>query len=234
MNEFSRMKLLITEDEMEKIKNLHVAIFGIGGVGGYAVESLARCGVEELTLIDKDIVDATNINRQIIALHSTIGQPKVEIMKKRILDINPNTKVNTFKTFYNRDTVNNFDLSAFSYIVDAIDTISSKLLLIEQANKSKTKIISAMGAANKTDPTKFEVADIYKTSVCPLAKVMRRELKKRNIKSLKVVYSKEEASKPENSDPTQRKVTNGSFSFVPPVVGFILASEIINETIKSK
>lgn len=232
-NEFSRMKLLLDDSDMEKLKKSHVAVFGVGGVGGHVVEAVVRCGVGEVTLIDKDVIDVTNINRQIIALHSTVGRPKVEVMKERILDINPDVVVHTKKIFYNKDSTNEFDLSIYSYVVDAIDTVSSKLLLAEQAYISKVRIISSMGAGNKVDPTMFEVADIYDTSVCPLARVMRRELKKRNVSRLKVVYSKEKALTPRSVGQVGRKVAPGSFSFVPSTVGLIMASEVIKDILKN-
>lgn len=225
------MELLLDENQMKKLKESHVAVFGIGGVGGYVAESLARCAVGELTLIDKDVIDITNINRQIIALNSTIGEPKVEIMKNRILDINKNAVVHTFKKFFNDATLNDFDFSKFSYIVDAIDTVSSKLLLIEKAKDFGVKIISSMGTGNKINPAMLEVADIYETSNCPLARVMRQELRKRSVKHLKVVYSKESPIKQKVLDSSSKKISPGSFSFVPPVAGFIIASEIIKDLI---
>ena len=196
LNQFSRTELLLGHDNMEKLKNARVAVFGIGGVGGFTVEALARSGVGTLDLIDDDRVCLTNINRQIIATRKTIGQYKVDAAKERILDINPDAVVNTYKTFFMPDTADAFDFSVYDYVVDAIDTVTGKIMLVEAAQKAGTPIISSMGAGNKLDPTAFEVADIYKTSVCPLAKVMRRELKKRGIRKLKVVYSKEKALTP--------------------------------------
>ena len=193
LNQFSRTELLLGHDNMEKLKNARVAVFGIGGVGGFTVEALARSGVGTLDLIDDDKVCLTNINRQIIATRKTIGQYKVDAAKERVLDINPDAVVNTYKTFFVPDTADEFDFASYDYVVDAIDTVTGKIMLVEAAQKAGTPIISSMGAGNKLDPTAFEVADIYKTSVCPLAKVMRRELKKRGIKKLKVVYSKEKA-----------------------------------------
>lgn len=202
LNQFSRTELLLGHDNMEKLKNARVAVFGIGGVGGFTVEALARSGVGTLDLIDDDRVCLTNINRQIIATRKTIGQYKVDAAKERILDINPDAVVNTYKTFFMPDTADAFDFSVYDYVVDAIDTVTGKIMLVEAAQKAGTPIISSMGAGNKLDPTAFEVADIYKTSVCPLAKVMRRELKKRGIRKLKVVYSKEKALTPIDVRPT--------------------------------
>ncbi len=223
-----------------------MAVFGIGGVGGFTVEALARSGVGTLDLIDDDRVCLTNINRQIIATRKTIGQYKVDAAKERILDINPDAVVNTYKTFFMPDTADAFDFSAYDYVVDAIDTVTGKIMLVEAAQKAGTPIISSMGAGNKLDPTAFEVADIYKTSVCPLAKVMRRELKKRGIRKLKVVYSKEKALTPIDDTAnsckshcicppgsartcTQRRQIPGSTAFVPSVVGLIIAGEVIKD-----
>ena len=246
LNQFSRTELLLGHDNMEKLKNARVAVFGIGGVGGFTVEALARSGVGTLDLIDDDKVCLTNINRQIIATRKTIGQYKVDAAKERVLDINPDAVVNTYKTFFVPDTADEFDFASYDYVVDAIDTVTGKIMLVEAAQKAGTPIISSMGAGNKLDPTAFEVADIYKTSVCPLAKVMRRELKKRGIKKLKVVYSKEKALTPidetENScrshcfcppggarTCTQRRQIPGSTAFVPSVVGLIIAGEVIKD-----
>lgn len=246
LNQFSRTELLLGHDNMEKLKNARVAVFGIGGVGGFTVEALARSGVGTLDLIDDDKVCLTNINRQIIATRKTIGQYKVDAAKERVLDINPDAVVNTYKTFFVPDTADEFDFASYDYVVDAIDTVTGKIMLVEAAQKAGTPIISSMGAGNKLDPTAFEVSDIYKTSVCPLAKVMRRELKKRGIKKLKVVYSKEKALTPidetENScrshcicppgsarTCTQRRQIPGSTAFVPSVVGLIIAGEVIKD-----
>ena len=246
LNQFSRTELLLGHDNMEKLKNARVAVFGIGGVGGFTVEALARSGVGTLDLIDDDKVCLTNINRQIIATRKTIGQYKVDAAKERVLDINPDAVVNTYKTFFVPDTADEFDFASYDYVVDAIDTVTGKIMLVEAAQKAGTPIISSMGAGNKLDPTAFEVADVYKTSVCPLAKVMRRELKKRGIKKLKVVYSKEKALTPidetENScrshcicppgsarTCTQRRQIPGSTAFVPSVVGLIIAGEVIKD-----
>ena len=232
MDQFSRMKKIISQENFEKIQNSHVAVFGLGGVGSYVVEALSRCGVKELTLIDKDVIDETNINRQIFALFSTIGQAKVDVAKERILNINPKAKVNIIKKFYSKE--NDIDLSGCDYIVDAIDTVSSKLDLAEKCQNLNIPIISSMGTGNKLDPTRFMISDIYKTSVCPLCKVMRRELKKRGIKNLKVVYSDEMPLKTsdakENQDSNSHlKQTPGSISFVPGTAGLIIASEVVKD-----
>ncbi|MDO5334995.1 MAG: tRNA threonylcarbamoyladenosine dehydratase [Coriobacteriia bacterium] len=235
-----RTRLLIGNG-VDTLARAHVAVFGVGGVGGFAVEALARAGVGTLDLIDKDCVDETNINRQIIALHSTIGQDKVEVAKRRIHDINPQAQVNTHRCFFLPENADEFDFSQYDYIIDAVDTVSAKLALIERAKAAGTPVISAMGAGNKLDPTRFEVADISKTSVCPLAKVMRRELKKRGIHHVKVVYSQETPRKPQTStdeanmtpDPAmpRTKQSPGSISFVPSVVGLIIASEVVKDLI---
>ena len=234
---------------MKKLSESRVAVFGIGGVGGYAVEALARSGVGALDLIDDDKVCLTNINRQIIAMRKTVGKYKVDVAEERIHDINPDCVVKTYKTFYMPDTASQFDFSEYDYVIDAIDTVTGKLELIEQAKKAGTPIISSMGAGNKLDPTAFEVTDLYKTSVCPLAKVMRRECKKRGIKSLKVVYSKEEPIRPledmsiscrqhcicppgAERKCTERRDIPGSTAFVPSVVGLIIAGEVIKDLIK--
>lgn len=232
INQFSRTELLIGKDNIEKLSNSRVAVFGIGGVGGYTVEALVRSGIGHIDIIDNDKVALTNLNRQIYALHSTIDKYKVDVAKERILDINPNINIRTFKTFYTPETSNEFDFTQYDYIVDAIDTVSGKIELVMQANKSNTPIISSMGAGNKLDATAFEVTDIYKTSVCPLAKVMRQELKKRQIKSLKVVYSKELPIKPAfESEETGKKRIPASCAFVPSVVGLIIAGEVIKDII---
>lgn len=236
LNQFSRTELLLGQDGVEKLKNSRVAVFGIGGVGGFTVEALARAGVGTLDIIDDDDVALTNINRQIIATHSTIGMAKVDVAEKRIKDINPDCVVNKYKCFYLPDTADQFDFSKYDYVVDAIDTVKGKIGIVMQAKESNTPVISSMGAGNKLDPTKFEVSDISKTSVCPLAKVMRVELRKRGVNHLKVVYSKEEAVTPiPNEDVekelagTQRRSLPGSISFVPSVVGLIIAGEVIKD-----
>lgn len=246
LNQFSRTELLLGKEALEKLNNARVAVFGIGGVGGYTVEALARSGVGNLDLIDDDKVCLTNINRQIIATRKTIGKYKVEVMKERVLDINPNVNVVTHQCFYSAETADQFDFTQYDYIVDAIDTVSAKLEMIVRATDGQVPIISCMGAGNKLDPTRFEVTDIYKTSVCPLAKVMRKELKARGIKKLKVVYSQEPITKPIEDmsiscksscvcpPGTQRKCTAkrqipGSISFVPSVAGLIIAGEVIKD-----
>ena len=246
LNQFSRTQLLIGKDNMDRLKNARVAVFGIGGVGGYTVEALARSGVGTLDLIDDDKVCLTNLNRQIFATRKTIGKYKVDVAKERILDINPDAVVNTYKTFFMPDTAEQFDFSQYDYVVDAIDTVTGKIQLVMQAQESGVPIISSMGAGNKMDAAAFEVADIYKTSVCPLAKVMRRELKKRGVKKLKVVYSKEKPLTPIDDmeiscknhcvcppgterSCTQRRQIPGSNAFVPSEVGLIIAGEIIKD-----
>jgi hypothetical protein len=248
MDQFARTQLLLGEKAMEKLKNSRVAVFGVGGVGGYSVEALARSGVGAIDIIDDDKVCLTNINRQIIADTKSIGKYKVDVAKERILSINPKCKVTTYRCFYLPENASEFDFSNYDYVIDAVDTVTAKINLVMQANESNVKIISSMGAGNKLDPTAFMVSDIYKTSVCPLAKVMRRELKKRNIKKLKVVYSKEEALVPEKDESiscsshcvcppgTERKCTDrraipGSVAFVPSVVGLIIAGEVIKDLI---
>ena len=229
---FSRTELIYGKEAMERIASSHVAVFGIGGVGGYVVEALARTGVGALDLIDSDKVATSNLNRQIIATRSTIGRFKVDVAAERIADINPDCKVKTFKTFYLPETADLFDFSEYDYVVDAIDTVTGKLTLIENAKAAGVPIISSMGAGNKVNPAAFEVADIYKTSICPLAKVMRHECKKRGIKSLKVVYSKEEPRTPlELIQEGSRRSIPGSTAFVPSVAGLIIAGEIINDLI---
>ena len=225
--QFSRTELLIGKDGVEKLKKSEVAIFGLGGVGSYVVEALARSGVGNFILVDNDIISETNINRQIIATYKTIGKPKIQIEKERILEINPNAKVEIFKEFFMPESPDFFDKNV-SYIVDAIDTITAKIELVVRAKKMNKPIISCMGTGNKLDPTKFEVTDIYKTSVCPLAKVMRKELKNRKIDNLKVLYSKEEPIKLNN------KQVPGSISFVPSVAGLIIAGEVIKDIIGLK
>lgn len=231
-NQFTRTEMLLGSEAVHKLKQCRIAVFGIGGVGGYTVEALARSGVGTLDLIDNDTVSLTNINRQIIALHSTVGMNKTDAAKKRLLDINPNIKINTYNTSFTPENSGEFNFSQYDYIVDAIDTVSGKIELAVQADKANVPIISSMGAGNKLDPTRFEVSDIYKTSVCPLARVMRRELKKRNIRKLKVVYSKEEALSPKcesDEDSGMKRQTPASIAYVPSVVGLIIAGEVIND-----
>lgn len=224
-NWLNRTENLIGKNNINTLANAHIAVFGCGGVGSYAIEAIARCGVGNITLIDKDIVDVTNINRQLIADTTTIGKPKVEVEKERILKINPNLNINTHQIFYDYTNSNKIFNTNYDYVIDAIDCVSSKINLIEQCYKKNIPIISSMGTGNKLDPTKFEITDINKTSVCPLAKIIRKELKKRNIKHLKVVYSKEE---PHHFDEANNK-TLASISFVPSVAGLILASEVIKD-----
>ena len=231
---FSRTVILLGKSAMEKLKNARVAVFGVGGVGGYVVEALARSGVGTLDLIDNDSVSESNVNRQIIALHSTIGRAKVDVAKDRVKDINPDICVHAHQVFYLPETADEFDFTKYDYVVDAIDTVSGKLALIERAKEAKVPVISSMGAGNKLDPTAFEVADIQKTSVCPLARVMRRELKKRGIDHVKVVYSKEEPLPSPLQDEESGKPIPGSIAFVPSVVGLILAGEVIKDLIKDK
>lgn len=232
MNPFSRTELLLGSEGMKRLAETRVAVFGIGGVGGHTVEALVRSGVGAMDLIDNDIVSITNINRQIIALHSTIGECKVDVMKKRIQDINPMCQVTTHRCFYLPETAGLFDFSQYDYVVDAVDTVTAKIQLVMEAKAAGVPVISSMGAGNKLNPALFEVSDIYKTSVCPLAKVMRRELKKRGVQNLKVVYSKEKAVEPKQvpeEDLGKRRVLPGSTAFVPSVAGLILASEVVRD-----
>ena len=251
LNEFSRTQLLLGKEAMEKLHNSRVAVFGIGGVGGYTVEALARSGVGALDLIDDDKVCLTNLNRQIVATRKTVGQYKVDVAEERVHDIDPNIRVTTYKTFFTPETQDQFDFTQYDYVVDAVDTVTAKLEIIMRAKEAGVPVISCMGAGNKLDPTQFHVADIYKTTMCPLAKVMRRELKKRGVKKLKVVYSTESPVKPlenmENSCKTgcvcppgtthkctDRRAIPGSISFVPSVAGLILAGEVIKDLIAEK
>lgn len=231
IDQFARTQLLIGKEGLEKLKNAKVAVYGVGGVGSYVVEGLARAGIGHLVLIDNDYIDITNINRQIHATHNTIGKSKVQVEKERILEINPNAIVETYQTNEFEKPEEEIIDSSFTYVVDAVDTITTKLKLIQKANEENVLIISAMGTANKLDPTKFEISDIYKTSVCPLCKVMRKELKNRNISKLKVVYSKEEPIKVEE---LEGKRILGSISFVPSVAGLIIAGEVIKDIIERK
>ena len=246
LNQFSRTELLFGKAAMETLASARVAVFGIGGVGGYTVEALARSGIGALDLIDDDRICLTNLNRQIHATRATVGKYKVDVAAARIAEINPDAVVRTFRTFYTPDTASQFDFLAYDYIVDAIDTVTGKLELVVNANDANTPIISSMGAGNKLDPTAFEVADIYQTSVCPLARVMRRELKQRGIRKLKVVYSREQPLTPIDDMAiscrthcicppgtartcTQRRQVPGSNAFVPSVVGLIIAGEVIKD-----
>lgn len=234
-NEFSRTELLLGSEAMKKLMNARVAVFGVGGVGGAVVEALTRSGVGAIDIVDNDSVSLTNINRQLIATHETVGMAKVDAAEARILSINPSCRVTKHKLFYLPETADRFDFSRFDYAVDAIDTVSGKLMLVEAANAAGVPIISAMGAGNKLDPTAFRVADINKTSVCPLARVMRRELKKRGIRKLKVVYSEEEPVEAKEAAveelPEGKRAIPGSIAFVPPVVGFIIAGEVIKDLV---
>lgn len=228
MNEkFVRTGLLLGESGLHKLKNSHVIVFGVGGVGGYVAEALARSGIGQISLVDKDEVSESNINRQIIATTKTIGRAKTEVMRERILEINPDAVVEVYNCFYLPDTADQFDFTKYDYIVDAVDNVTAKIELVMRAKEAGTPIIASMGAGNKLDATRFEVADIYKTSVCPLAKVMRRELKKRGIDKLKVVYSKEEPMKNDAPGEDGRRSTPGSVAFVPSVAGLIIAGEVI-------
>lgn len=246
LNQFSRTELLFGKEAMERLGESRVAVFGVGGVGGYAVEALVRSGVGAIDLIDDDKVCLTNLNRQIIATRKTVGRYKVDVMRERILEINPDCKVETHKCFYLPENKDEFDFAQYDYVVDAVDTVTAKLQLVVEAQEKGVPVISSMGAGNKLNPAEFEVADIYETSVCPLAKVMRRELKKRGVDKLKVVYSKEKPIHPvEDMEAdcrtncicppgaehkcTERRAIPGSTAFVPSVVGLIIASEVIKD-----
>lgn len=231
-DQFSRTELLIGKEKIEKLKNSKVAIFGLGGVGSYVLEGLVRAGIGNFILVDKDEVDITNLNRQIIATRKTIGKPKVEVAKERILEINPEANVEIYQEFFMPETKGILDES-IDYIVDAVDTVTAKIELVVRANKLNIPIISSMGTGNKLDPTRFEVTDIYKTSICPLAKVMRKELKTRGIKELKVVYSKEEPIKIQAYNEVRKQVP-ASISFVPSVAGLIIAGEVIKDILERK
>lgn len=237
--QFTRTELILGEEKMAKLSKAKVAVFGVGGVGSYVVEALGRSGVGNIDLIDSDVVSITNINRQLIALNSTVGKAKVEVAKERLLDINPDIKVNTYKVFLLPDS-NPFDFKSYDYVIDAIDTVTAKLLLIEECNKANTPIISCLGTGNKINPLDLRISDIYKTSICPLAKVMRRECKKRNIKKLKVLYSIENPLTPIEGDALElvkkenpnRRGIPGSTAFVPSCAGLIIASEVIKDLIR--
>jgi tRNA A37 threonylcarbamoyladenosine dehydratase len=249
LNQFSRSQLLLGKDGINQLQKSRVAFFGIGGVGGYTVEALVRSGVGIIDLIDDDKVCLTNLNRQIIATRSTVGKYKVDVMKERILDINPDAEVHVHKCFYLPENSGQFDFGSYSYVVDAVDTVTAKINLVMEAKKAGVPIISSMGAGNKLDPAAFEVDDIYNTSVCPLAKVMRRELKKRGVKNLKVVYSKEKPTRPledmsiscrnhcicppgAQHKCTERRDIPGSLAFVPSVAGLIIAGEVVKDLTK--
>lgn len=224
--EHERTKLLIGDDGIETLKKTKVCIFGVGGVGGYVVEALARAGIGNICIVDKDVVSVSNINRQIIALQSTVGKPKVQVMKERIADISPDTLVEARQMFYLPENSDDFEFSEYDYIIDAIDNVTAKIDIIVKCKQCGTPIISSMGTGNKLHPELFEISDIYKTQMCPLAKVMRRELKARQIKRLKVVYSKEE--------PVYKGRTPGSISFVPSIAGLLIAGEVIRDVLKIK
>ena len=236
--QFLRTRMLLGTEALERLQSARVAVFGIGGVGGYTVEALARSGIGQLDLIDSDSVSVSNINRQILATHSTVGMPKVEAAKQRVLDINPACVVRTHEIFYTPETADQFDFSQYDYIVDAIDTVTGKLQLVERANAAGTPIICCMGTGNKLDASAFQVSDISKTSMCPLARIMRKELGKRGIKHLKVVYSKEEALTPtgweEEAAALGKRQIPGSVAFVPGAAGLILAGEVIQDIAMGK
>lgn len=236
--ELIRTEALLGEAAMERLGAAHVAVFGIGGVGSYCAEALARSGIGALTFVDADTVSRSNINRQLVALHSTLGQPKAEVMAERARDIDPDCRVRARVVFYNEETADAFDLGEYDYVVDAIDSVSSKLLLVCRAKAQNVRVISAMGAGNKLDPSAFEVSDIYATSVCPLARVMRRELKKRGVTSLKVVYSREEPLTPvtaqfQENAPGKRQ-TPGSTAFTPSAAGLVLAAEVVRDIAQNR
>ncbi len=231
LEQFSRLEMLIGKECLEKLQNSRVAVFGIGGVGGHTLEALVRSGIGLIDIIDNDKVIESNLNRQIIATHKTIGRYKVDVAEERMLDINPNLKLFKHKTFFLPENSDSFEFDKYDYVVDAIDTVSGKIELVMKCKEHNVPIICSMGAGNKMNPTEFQVADIYKTSVCPLAKVMRQELKKRNIKKLKVVYSQEKPIKSQ-IDKTSKKRIPASNAFVPSVVGLIIASEVIKDLIK--
>ena len=236
--QFSRTGLLLGEEALQRLQNARVAVFGIGGVGGYTAEALARSGIGALDLIDSDTVSITNINRQLFATHSTVGQYKVDVAKDRLLDINPALRITTYKVFYTPETADQFDFSQYDYIVDAIDTVTGKLCLAERAFAANVPIISCMGAGNKICGTAFQVTDISKTTICPLARVMRKELKKRGISHMKVVFSTEEALTPvgaeEEAAALGKRQIPGSTSYIPGIAGLLLAGEVIQDLAKSK
>lgn len=239
---FSRTEMLLGREAVEKLARSRVAVFGIGGVGGYVVEALVRSGIGAIDVVDNDVIDVSNINRQIIATCENIGRNKVDEAEKRIRSINPDCIVRTYKTFFLPETASVFDFSDYDYVADAIDTVTGKLALIEKAIKAGVPVISSMGAGNKTDPTAFRVADIYDTRVCPLAKIMRRECRKRGIEKLKVVYSEEQPVRPvfseksaeEKENSARRRDVPGSLAFVPSVAGLVMAGEIIMDLIENK
>ena len=229
-NQFERTALLLGKASVERLARKRVAVFGVGGVGGFVCEGLVRAGIGAIDIVDKDTVALSNLNRQLIALHSTVGKNKVDVLEERLKDINKNLIIKKYKCFFLPETSETFDFREYDYVVDAIDTVTGKIELILKAKEAGVPIISAMGAGNKLDPTAFQVSDIYKTSVCPLARVMRRELKKRGVEKLKVVYSKEEPIKPQFEE--GEEVVPGSVSFVPPALGLIIAGEIVKDCIR--
>lgn len=235
MDQYSRTRFLLGAEGMEKLKNAHVAVFGLGGVGGYVVEALARSGIGALTLVDHDTISLTNINRQLLATHETIGMEKSDAARARVLAIDPSIQVQALKTFYMPDTADQFDFSQYDYVVDAVDTVTAKLSLIVACKEAGTPIISSMGTGNKLDPTKFQIADISKTSICPLARIMRKECAKRGIRHVKVLFSTEDAITPQCDSteemPEGRRALPGSVSFVPSVAGLIIAGEVIKDLI---
>ena len=229
-NQFERTALLLGKASVARLARKRVAVFGVGGVGGFVCEGLVRAGIGAIDIVDKDIVALSNINRQLIALHSTVGKNKVDVLEERLKDINKNLIIKKYKCFFLPETSETFDFREYDYVVDAIDTVTGKIELILKAKEAGVPIISAMGAGNKLEPAGFQVSDIYKTSVCPLARVMRRELKKRGVDKLKVVYSKEEPIKPQFEE--GEEIVPGSISFVPPVVGLIIAGEVVKDLIR--
>lgn len=238
LDQFSRTELLLGREGMERLARARVAVFGLGGVGGYVVEALARSGVGALDLVDSDQLSLTNLNRQLLATHETLGRYKADVARERVLDINPEAAVKVWKVFYGPDTAGDFDFTQYTYVVDAIDTVTGKLALIEQARTAGTRIISCMGAGNKLDPTAFRVADIYETSACPLARIMRKELKRRGVDRLKVVYSTETPREPDPEvyealgrelEESGRRQLPGSCAFVPAAAGLILAGEVVKD-----
>ena len=235
-DQFSRTRRLIGDEAVQKLKQSRVAVFGVGGVGGYVCEALARSGVGTLDLVDKDEVSISNLNRQIIALHSTLGKYKVDVMKDRILDINPDAVVNVHRCFFLPENSDLCDFRRYDYVVDAVDTVTAKIEIIMKAKAAGVRVISSMGAGNKLDASAFKAADIYKTSVCPLAKVMRREMKKRGVESLKVVYSEEPPAHPDydETEASARKKAPGSIAFAPSAAGLVIAGEVVRDLIGTK
>ena len=229
-DQYSRTRMLLGGEAMEALRRARVAVFGVGGVGGYVVEALARSGVGALDLIDNDVVALTNLNRQIIATHDTLGRAKVDVARERVLAIDPACAVRTYQTFFLPETADAFDFSAYDYVVDAIDTVAGKLTIIERARSAGTPVISALGTGNKLDPSRLAIGDIYETSVCPLARVMRRELRRRGVARLKVLWSSEEPIVPlPTEEETERRGLPGSTAFVPPAGGLLIAAEVVKD-----